>query len=74
MKSIRILFSGAAPLGADLVATIRKRLHKVGSNAIVSQGAFTHLPRCTITLKHSFSCCFSIWSHRDFADANRVTP
>lgn len=39
MTSIRVIFSGAAPLGADLVATIRKRLQKVGSNAVVCQGA-----------------------------------
>ena len=44
MTSIRMIFSGAAPLGADLVATIRKRLQKVGANVAVSQGAITHLP------------------------------
>lgn len=43
MTSARILYSGAAPLGADLVATIRKRLHKVGANTVVSQGVSTSL-------------------------------
>ncbi|KAF8448647.1 AMP binding protein [Boletus edulis BED1] len=37
MTSIHTLYSGAAPLGADLVATIRKRLQKVGADVIVSQ-------------------------------------
>ena len=38
---MRFLYSGAAPLGADLVATIRTRLQKVGADVIVSQGAST---------------------------------
>ncbi|KAG6381916.1 AMP binding protein [Boletus reticuloceps] len=37
MTSIHTLYSGAAPLGADLVATIRTRLQKVGADVIVSQ-------------------------------------
>ena len=41
MTSMRFLYSGAAPLGADLVATIRTRLQKVGADVIVSQGAST---------------------------------
>ena len=44
MTSIRTMYSGAAPLGADLVATIRKRLHKVGADVVVSQGAYINLP------------------------------
>ena len=48
MKSIRIIFSGAAPLGADLVAVVRERLHKVGAlNAVVSQGV-SHPPSLTL--------------------------
>ena len=43
MTSIRTIYSGAAPLGADLVATIRKRLQKAGGNAVVSQGATIYL-------------------------------
>jgi 4-coumarate--CoA ligase len=39
MTSMRIIYSGAAPLGADLVATMRTRLQKVGANVIVTQGA-----------------------------------
>lgn len=44
MTSIRMIYSGAAPLGPDLVATIRKRLRKVGADVVVSQGVSTNLP------------------------------
>ncbi|KAG8221314.1 hypothetical protein J3R82DRAFT_1481 [Butyriboletus roseoflavus] len=37
MTSIRVMYSGAAPLGADLVAAIRNRLQKVGADVVVSQ-------------------------------------
>ncbi|KAH7883186.1 AMP binding protein [Phlebopus sp. FC_14] len=38
LTSMRVLFSGAAPLGAGLVAAVRNRLSKVGANVAVMQG------------------------------------
>ncbi|KAN0081220.1 hypothetical protein V8E55_008844 [Tylopilus felleus] len=52
MTSIRVIFSGAAPLGADLVATIRKRLQKVGSNAVVCQAYGLTETSPTMTILH----------------------
>lgn len=43
MTSIRTIYSGAAPLGANLIAAIRKRLQKVGANVAVCQGESTNL-------------------------------
>ncbi|KAL4071324.1 hypothetical protein V8B97DRAFT_1962677 [Scleroderma yunnanense] len=37
LKSIRVIFSGAAPLSSNLVAVVRKRLHSVGANVVISQ-------------------------------------
>jgi len=41
MTSIRTIYSAAAPLGADLITTIQKRLQKVGANVAVCQGEST---------------------------------
>ena len=46
MTSMRLLYSAAAPLGADLVETVRKRLKGVGANVIVGQGASVPQPLC----------------------------
>ncbi|KAF9228386.1 AMP binding protein [Gyrodon lividus] len=37
MTSIRMLFSGAAPLGAELVAAVRNRLQRVGAEGVIVQ-------------------------------------
>ncbi|OAX43714.1 AMP binding protein [Rhizopogon vinicolor AM-OR11-026] len=38
LSSLQILFSGAAPLGADLVSTVTKRLKGVGADVTITQG------------------------------------
>ncbi|KAH7926973.1 AMP binding protein [Leucogyrophana mollusca] len=38
ISSLKYLMSGAAPLGAELVATVTKRLASVGANVAISQG------------------------------------
>ncbi|KAG9312085.1 AMP binding protein [Chiua virens] len=52
MTSMRILFSGAAPLGPDLVATTRTRLQKVGANVAVTQAYGLTETSPTMTLLH----------------------
>ena len=41
MKSLKLLFSGAAPLRAPLVEAVKKRMHKLGATVDVTQGAST---------------------------------
>ncbi|KAH0829185.1 AMP binding protein [Lanmaoa asiatica] len=53
MTSIRMIYSGAAPLGSDLVATIRKRLRKVGVDVAVSQAYGLTETSPTVTILHS---------------------
>ncbi|KAH7910994.1 AMP binding protein [Hygrophoropsis aurantiaca] len=38
LSSLKVLFSGAAPLGAELVAAVTKRLRSVGTNVTITQG------------------------------------
>ncbi|KAF7795577.1 hypothetical protein EIP86_006739 [Pleurotus ostreatoroseus] len=38
LKSLRIMFSGAAPLGGPLVTALRNRLLQVGADVFISQG------------------------------------
>jgi len=38
LTSMRVIFSGAAPLSSDLVSVVRKRFQSVGANVIISQG------------------------------------
>ncbi|QRV77962.1 AMP binding enzyme [Ceratobasidium sp. AG-Ba] len=38
LSTLRFFFSGAAPLGADLIARVQARLKKRGANVVVTQG------------------------------------
>lgn len=43
LRSLQVLFSGAAPLGSTLVNAVRARLQSVGANVHVAQGTLTSL-------------------------------
>ncbi|KAH7906804.1 AMP binding protein [Hygrophoropsis aurantiaca] len=38
LSTLKVLFSGAAPLGAELVASVTTRLQSVGANVVITQG------------------------------------
>jgi acyl-CoA synthetase (AMP-forming)/AMP-acid ligase II len=43
LTSLKILFSGAAPLGAELVSTVMKRMKGIGADVSIPQGVFPYL-------------------------------
>jgi hypothetical protein len=43
LTSLKILFSGAAPLGAELVLTVMKRMKGIGADVDILQGVFSSL-------------------------------
>lgn len=44
LRSLGLLFCGAAPLGSTLVNGVRKRLENVGADVCVTQGASIPVP------------------------------
>jgi hypothetical protein len=42
LTSLKILFSGAAPLGAELLWTVTKRLKGIGADVTITQGALIY--------------------------------
>ncbi|KIJ65890.1 hypothetical protein HYDPIDRAFT_109959 [Hydnomerulius pinastri MD-312] len=50
VTSMRVLFSGAAPLGAELVTAVQKRLHNVGAEVTITQAYGLTETSPTVTL------------------------
>lgn len=70
LTSLQILFSGAAPLGAELVSAVMKRLKGIGADVTITQGVLTNfrLPRGMLRLIFARR----LWSYRNLT--NGICP